>query len=238
MGKITMKNLSLVAGLMVLAATAGQAQAETRFAVQDSAAVDKMVITDTGAIGIGTTTPTSQIQVKGSTMSAATMDLNYGGNATYNKFMAPTLQFTRNNLPGDNLGKPKFSDRLGFINFGSVIGGTFRQGAQMNAIAESGSWSATSFPAAFTFSTADAVSLYAIERLRIASTGNVGIGVSTPAQKLEVNGGILLNTVTTKPTCTSAIRGTLWFTRATTDVLEVCAQTSGATPVWRTVSGL
>jgi len=239
MGKITKGSFALVAAAMVFAAAAGQVQAETRFAVQDAAGTeDKMVVTDTGAIGIGTATPTSSLQVKGTNLPTSTIDISYGGSPTYNKFIAPTLQFSRNNLSTDNAGIPKNTDRLGFINFGAVIGGAFRQGAQMNAIAESGTWSATSYPAAFSFSTADAVSQFAIERMRISSTGNIGIGASAPTQKLEVNGGVRLNTTTVKPACTAANRGTLWFTQAATDLLEVCAQTNGGTPAWKAVTGL
>lgn len=240
MGKMTKKSLVIVAAALITA-VAGQAQAETRFAVQDAAgAVDRMVVTDEGRIGIGVPEPTTAMQVRGGTMNASTIDLGYSGNATYNKFYAPTLQFVRNNLPTDANGIPKTTDRLGFINFGSVISGQFRQAAQMNAVAEGPSWSATNYPAAFTFSTTPPNAQYAVERIRVASTGNVGIGVSAPAQRLEVNGGVRLNpdATTARPTCSTTIRGTIWVTQGATgfaDTVDVCAKDSAGNYAWRTL---
>ena len=66
-------------------------------------------------------------------------------------------------------------------------------------------------------------------------SGEVGIGTTTPGQKLEVNGGIRLNTTTSKPTCDVDTRGTLWFTQGGTsvaDTLEVCAKNAGDTYAW------
>jgi hypothetical protein len=76
------------------------------------------------------------------------------------------------------------------------------------------------------------------ERLRIKYNGNVGIGTNDPHQKLEINGGVQLNTVTAKPTCDAAARGTQWFTQGTTgvkDTLEVCAKDAGNSYAWRTL---
>jgi competence protein ComGC len=71
------------------------------------------------------------------------------------------------------------------------------------------------------------------------SSANVGIGVSSPAQTLEVNGGVRLNTAMATSTCASALRGTFWVhlsasTKA--DNVQVCAkQASGDTYGWRTI---
>ncbi len=70
------------------------------------------------------------------------------------------------------------------------------------------------------------------------STGNVGIGTTSPGQKLEVNGGIRLNTTTAKPTCDSTRRGTLWFTQGTSgakDAFEVCTKTADDSYAWQTI---
>jgi hypothetical protein len=84
------------------------------------------------------------------------------------------------------------------------------------------------------------------ETLLAQQTGNVGIGTSTPAEKLEVNGGVRLNPETamgTKPACTPARRGTVWFIRdaqvegGMVDQLEFCASVYGH-PRWVVVSGM
>ncbi|GAG49586.1 unnamed protein product, partial [marine sediment metagenome] len=66
----------------------------------------------------------------------------------------------------------------------------------------------------------------------------VGIGTANPGQKLEVDGGIRLNTAATKPTCDSTVRGTLWFTQGgagVADALEVCAKDAANAYAWRTL---
>jgi hypothetical protein len=72
----------------------------------------------------------------------------------------------------------------------------------------------------------------------ITSGGNVGIGTTNPGEKLEVNGGVRLNTASAKPTCDSSKRGTLWFTQGAggvKDALEVCAKDAGDAYAWRTI---
>jgi hypothetical protein len=59
--------------------------------------------------------------------------------------------------------------------------------------------------------------------------GNVGIGTAAPSQKLEVNGGVRLNTASAKPAiCDSSARGTFWFDQTgTDDTVFICARISG-----------
>ena len=65
-------------------------------------------------------------------------------------------------------------------------------------------------------------------------SGNVGIGTTTPEAKLEVNGGVRLNTTDARPGCDDSKRGMLWFTNGGTgnDDLQICMKT-GATPTWK-----
>lgn len=67
------------------------------------------------------------------------------------------------------------------------------------------------------------------------SGSNVGIGVSNPAQTLEINGGLRLNTTATKPTCSSSQRGTFWVTQSgagVKDAVEVCVKNASDTYSW------
>lgn len=53
--------------------------------------------------------------------------------------------------------------------------------------------------------------------------------------KIEVNGGVRLNTTTTKPLCDSTTRGTFWFMQddITGDSAEVCAKDASGSYNWR-----
>jgi len=55
---------------------------------------------------------------------------------------------------------------------------------------------------------------------------------------VEVNGGIRLNTVTAKPACNSGSRGTFWYTQGAAGVkdnVEVCAKDATNAYAWRTI---
>ena len=68
--------------------------------------------------------------------------------------------------------------------------------------------------------------------------GNVGIGTTIPSQKLEVNGGMRLNTATAQPTCDATTRGTFWVVQNSAgvkDTVEVCAKDAGDAYAWRTI---
>ncbi len=68
--------------------------------------------------------------------------------------------------------------------------------------------------------------------------GSVGIGTTSPSQKLEVNGGVRLNTVTAKPTCDASVRGTFWTVQGGTgvaDTVEACIKNGADTYVWQTL---
>jgi len=74
--------------------------------------------------------------------------------------------------------------------------------------------------------------------LVVSSSNNVGISTEFPTQKLEVNGGVRLNTVTARPTCDANARGTFWVEQDTTnDVVQVCAMTGGSL-MWTTLQRL
>ncbi len=76
------------------------------------------------------------------------------------------------------------------------------------------------------------------DRLTILGSGNVGIGTTSPGQKLEINGGIRLNTATTKPACDPITRGTFWVAQGgveVKDTVEICAKDASDAYAWRTI---
>ncbi|MDP1706505.1 MAG: hypothetical protein Q8L36_01670 [bacterium] len=74
-----------------------------------------------------------------------------------------------------------------------------------------------------------------------AINGNVGIGDfsgGAAKAKLEVKGGVRLNTTEAKPTCDSNQRGTFWHTQGGVlikDNVEVCVKTGSDTYVWSAI---
>lgn len=77
-------------------------------------------------------------------------------------------------------------------------------------------------------------------RMALDSAGNVGIGTSaiSSGQKLEINGGVTLATVTSKPACSSTTRGTFWAVQSgagVKDTVEVCAKDAADAYAWRAI---
>lgn len=228
--KQLIKKIVVVLSVALVCAPMG-AMAANKLIVKDTAGVnDVLVVTDTGRLGVGMNAPTTAIQMQG---NATTLPQFRG------RFIGTTASggagfYGMHNNDAGAL--PNALDRLGYFWFGSQNGTSYLVGAGVTIKAES-TWSATSAPAYITFDTTPANSTFPAERVRITSTGNVGIGVSAPSQKLEVNGGLRLGTITARPACTSAVRGTLWVTLGATDSLSVCTQ-SGGTTTWKTVTML
>ncbi|RJQ29941.1 type II secretion system protein [Candidatus Parcubacteria bacterium] len=79
-----------------------------------------------------------------------------------------------------------------------------------------------------------------VNNLIYFSGSNVGIGVSGPQQRLEVDGGVRLNTTSGQPSCSAGgqSRGTLWLTQAggvATDTLQLCVRRGDGSYSWVTI---
>lgn len=237
--KQMIKKLAIVLSVALVCAPMG-AMAANKLIVKDATGtIDKMVVTDSGYVGVGTNAPGAALNIAGPPGSVAarivvqTLGTSAAGGGGF-------LGLHNNGTETTPL-MPSAGDRLGFHLFGSKNGAANVAGGGFFAMAE-GNWTAgTSYPTYFTFVTAAPGSTVLNERLRVTANGNIGIGVTAPTQKLQVNGGVRIYTADPKPLCNNTSgpltdRGTLWFTRAATgkDSLEVCA-TDGTNYAWRSI---
>jgi len=221
--------IAMIVVTLALAGVAGLAQAETRFAVQDAAGTtDKMVVTDSGAIGIGTSNPVGAVHFNGSSYTSTQFVGQWYGNPVDPLNGGAGFLGFHNNAGG---ALPVKGDRLGYFMFGSINGSARLIGAGLNVRAEE-NWTPTAYPAYIAFETTATTGR--LERMKVmGSTGFVGIGLGSgvPTQRLEVNGGIKLNTAAVRPECTVSARGTFWVVKGAVgvaDKLSICLKGDGA----------
>jgi hypothetical protein len=131
---------------------------------------ERMRIKNDGSVGIGTSSPSSQLY------------LNKGGVSSSDQ--GPEIILARNSLSGASL---TVDDPLNTLKFQTNNASRYWAIQQ-----KSGSLTTTS-SLAFVFGT-DGPAVY--EHMRITSTGNVGIGTSSPSAKLHVEGPLRVSDLT------------------------------------------
>jgi hypothetical protein len=223
--------------ILVIAATialSSAALAETiALDVKDLSGAEKFVVTDTGLIGLGTSSPAGALHSIGNSYAATQFIGQWNGTpSTANNGGSGFLSFHNN----DNNGLPVANDRLGYFLAGSLNGTARLIGGGITMKAEA-NWTPTFIPTFISFETAATTGR--AERVRITGSGNVGIGTTSPSQKLEVVGGLKVNSTLATKTCSSnADRGTMWFTQGgtgTADMLELCVKNANDTYSWKVV---
>jgi trimeric autotransporter adhesin len=132
------------------------------------------------------------IQSSGTTMATASYGA-YGWIVGTSSASAP--MFAMNRSSSNTIGT--FSavttgNVLGVVNFAGDSGTQFESAASIVGVVD-GAVSSTSMPGLLSFRTSGASSVVPTERMRIDSSGNIGIGTSSPAQILHVFGGANTN---------------------------------------------
>lgn len=228
------RKIAILVTVAFVLVSSGTTMAANKLIVKNSTGdADAFVVSDSGKIGIGISTPLTAVHINGPTLGTTQLISRYEGttNGGGGGFIV-----LHNNASG---ALPNNGDRLGYFFFGSYDGANQRNSAGIAARAE-GTWSSSSLPAYIAFETtpSNAVQVNGnpqrTEKLRITGTGYVGIGTTTPAQKLDVSGGIRLNSTGDRPACNSSNRGTLWLVQGATDELTICVQDGGY--VWKIVT--
>lgn len=238
------RKIMLAVAASVVALLPVMAQAANKLIVKGTdGTTDKMVVTDTGYVGIGTNAPAVGLHIQGTVAAQVRAQTNLASSSA-----GGSIVLMHNN--GSNTSLPVIGDRVGALYFGTqaIVPTTGLPGPYYGAgitVRADGPWqfdavNTSTFyaPSYISIDTGSATGSR-VERLKVSSDGNVGIGyfaAANPTQRLEVKGGVKINSVGTKPTCDSTVRGTIWVTQSTTtaaDAVEVCSKDSGTTYSWK-----
>jgi len=183
-------------------------------------------LTADGRIGVGTTNPLAQVHAVDS--KGTSTPSTYRGilSAEHNDGVhAPLMIFKKSRGTESTPTSVQKDDYIGVFQAFAYDGSSYNLPVAQFGFRVDGDVSSKTIPTGFFIETGAPART---ERLRISSTGNVGIGTPTPTQKFEVNGGIRINTSATRPVCDANARGTFWFSQDTADDrMEVCARING-----------
>lgn len=174
-----------------------------------------------GNVGIGTTNPSAQFDMQG---SVATLSQT----RSVASAAAPDLYLNKDR---GSVGAPAViqnGDALGNISFRGYDGSGYVRGALIQAVTMA-TPATGQMTADMRFLTNNGSS-DASESMRITAAGKVGIGTSSPATKLDVNGGIRPGSVTTGASCAGNGEGTFAYD-PTTHAPVYCSNSGVWTPI-------
>ena len=151
--------------------------------IDDNATSTAITIDSSENVGIGTASPATKLDVSTGT-NADGINISLFSN-TQNTFSVLRLGHSLNNTIGTQTALT-VSDGLGKIAFSGSDGTSFYDGATIEA-RSSQSFSGTQGGTYLQFYTTESGTKTLSERMRIDSSGNVGIGTSSPSCKLQTN---------------------------------------------------
>ena len=177
-------------------------------------------ITSTGNVGIGTTSPSARLNVSGGDMTVDNTSTVYLRlNATNTSNPSVIIQATQpNGSSSPPMGELRWDNNPGATGVKLV----YYSGYTENSLKLDGS----NF---IVINTGQ-------ERMRINSSGNVGIGTTGPSSKLQVNGGVQLANDYAPPSASKV--GTFRYRSASTGMgtyasyVDMCMQTGTSTYAW------
>jgi hypothetical protein len=97
-------------------------------------------------------------------------------------------------------------DSLGSVSFTGSDGSNYVLGSQISSFVD-GTPGSDDMPSRLTFSTSADGTTGIVERMRIDSAGNVGIGTATPSSKLHVAGDLTMSSATVATSATAGTNG-------------------------------
>lgn len=188
-----------------------------------TAVTEKMRIDAAGTVQIGTTTSAGKLTVYDATSNTVAVQGDAATNIQIQRSSTdannPTFAFRKTRGTVASPTAVATSDNIGAINY-IVYGGTnYRTVAQIQSIVEA-YVSDTDIAGYMLFRTSPPGTVSATERMRITAAGNVGVGTSTPLNKLDVTGSFGRGAPVTK---------TGNFTLADTENWVICNGTGSIT---------
>jgi hypothetical protein len=141
---------------------------------------ERVRVTDTGRVGIGTTSPTSILDIQAT--DAQTTITRFSADT-----IGPRVDFQKSR--GASVGTNTIvnnGDFVGQINWWGANGSTYNLAAQIRGEIDGSPGASNDMPGRLTFHTTADGAGSATERMRITNTGLVGIGTTSPGELLHL----------------------------------------------------